>query len=85
MKNDFFIEKNPTIVDFPITNLDLSEFVWNGSKDEEKKESYKYDLLANIIHEGKPEGGSYRVQVKQKATGEWFDIQDLHVNSVLPQ
>ena len=27
-KNDFFVEKNPTIVNFPIKNLDLSEYVW---------------------------------------------------------
>jgi U4/U6.U5 tri-snRNP-associated protein 2 len=46
---------------------------------------YKYDLLANIIHEGKPEGGTYRVQVRHKPTEEWFDIQDLHVNSIMPQ
>lgn len=29
VKNDYFIEKNPTIVNFPIKNLDLSEFVWD--------------------------------------------------------
>ena len=28
-KNDYFIEKNPTIVNFPIRNLDLSEYVWD--------------------------------------------------------
>lgn len=27
-KNDFFVEKNPTIVNFPIKNLDLSDYVW---------------------------------------------------------
>jgi U4/U6.U5 tri-snRNP-associated protein 2 len=26
-KNDYFIEKNPTIVNFPIKNLDLSELI----------------------------------------------------------
>lgn len=26
-KNDYFIEKNPTIVNFPLKNLDLTEFV----------------------------------------------------------
>lgn len=57
-KNDYFIEKNPTIVNFPIKNLDLSEYVWN--KDTEK-ETYKYDLVANIIHEGEAEKGKYKV------------------------
>lgn len=81
-KNEFFLEKNPTIVNFPIKNLDLSDFV--HSKKPEKK-SYKYDLLANIVHEGKPESGTYRVQVRHKPTDEWFDIQDLHVNNIMPQ
>lgn len=29
-KNEFFMEKNPTIVSFPIKNLDMSEYVWEG-------------------------------------------------------
>ena len=58
-KNEFFMEKNPTIVNFPIKNLDMSEFIWleensNGGQ-------FKYDLLANVIHEGKPESGTYRI------------------------
>lgn len=44
-KNDYFIEKNPTIVNFPLRNLDLSEFV-------DSKQEYKYDLIGNIIHDG---------------------------------
>jgi U4/U6.U5 tri-snRNP-associated protein 2 len=30
-KNEFFIEKNSTIVNFPIKNLDLSDFVWEDT------------------------------------------------------
>jgi hypothetical protein len=37
----------------------MSEFIWleensNGGQ-------FKYDLLANVIHEGKPESGTYRI------------------------
>jgi U4/U6.U5 tri-snRNP-associated protein 2 len=53
-KNEFFVEKNHTIVNFPIKNLDLSDLI-------NSEDSCKYDLLANIIHEGKAEGGTYRV------------------------
>jgi U4/U6.U5 tri-snRNP-associated protein 2 len=28
IKNEFFVEKNATIVNFPIKNLDLNSFVW---------------------------------------------------------
>jgi hypothetical protein len=30
------------------------------------KGSTRYDLVANIIHEGEPNGGSYRVHVLNK-------------------
>ncbi len=62
-KNEFFMEKNPTIVNFPIKNLDLTELVWEkeGSEGTQTKKQYKYDLIANVIHEGKAEGGNYRV------------------------
>ena len=56
-KNEFFLEKNPTIVNFPIKNLDLTEFLHS----EEETKACKYDLIANVIHEGKPETGTYRV------------------------
>jgi U4/U6.U5 tri-snRNP-associated protein 2 len=56
-KNSFFTEKNPTIVSFPIKSLDLSEYVEKG----EKEESYVYDLIGNVIHDGKAGTGSYRV------------------------
>ena len=87
------MEKNPTIVNFPIKNFDLTDFIWEKETTEkEKRESakkevkqYKYDLLANIIHDGKVDSGTYRVQVRHKATDEWFDIQDLHVNKIMPQ
>jgi U4/U6.U5 tri-snRNP-associated protein 2 len=42
-KNNFFKEKNQTIVNFPLTKLDLSELVSSETATE-------YDLVANIIH-----------------------------------
>jgi len=52
-KNSFFKEKNPTIVNFPLKNFDLKEVIGIGAK---------YDLIANVIHSGKADSGSYRVQ-----------------------
>lgn len=57
---------------------------------------FKYDLVANIIHESPPEvgregkhdpllDGSYKCHVKSRGTQQWFEIQDLHVQEVLPQ
>ena len=80
-KNLFFVEKNNTIVTFPIKNLSLEKYV------EEKiiNCDLKYDLTANIIHDGKPQSGSFRVQVKNKPNDKWYDIQDLNINQILAQ
>ncbi len=45
-----------------------------------------YNLIANIIHDGTADKGSYRVQVKKHSSREdWVDIQDLYVANILPQ
>ena len=69
IKNEFFSEKNSTIVNFPIKNLELGKF----EHKEEVKER-KYDLIANVVHEGKIEEGTYKVQVRHRANDEWYDI-----------
>ncbi|XP_074599394.1 ubiquitin specific protease 39 [Brevipalpus obovatus] len=77
--------KNPTIVNFPITNIDLTEFV--SSKAKSGGDKYVYDLIANIVHDGDPEPGkgSYRVHILHRGSDKWFEMQDLHVTEILPQ
>lgn len=56
----------------------------------------KYDLVANITHEspadvgreGKHDPlqeGSYKCHVQNRGTKQWYEIQDLHVQEVMPQ
>ena len=45
----------------------------------------KYDLIANVVHEGRPDTGTYRAQVHRKGEDTWYDVQDLRVTDVLPQ
>lgn len=47
--------------------------------------STRYSLVANIVHDGEPSKGTYRVHILQKSTGQWYEMQDLHVTSILPQ
>jgi U4/U6.U5 tri-snRNP-associated protein 2 len=56
----------------------------------------KYDLVANITHDS-PAGvgregqsdplqdGSYKCHVQHRGTKQWYEIQDLHVQEVMPQ
>jgi len=144
--NNYNREKNPTIVAFPVKNLDLHEYVFPdrerpvfpseeevrsmsvkeikqalkqfGKEDASKgavekaelveaavqlltKElpdlfADKYDLVANITHEnpavvGREEKvdplqeGSYKCHVHHRATNQWYEIQDLHVQEIMPQ
>lgn len=144
--NQYSREKNPTIVAFPVKNLDLSDYVKPietrlslpkedeiqkmstrelkelmrqhgqvsvAEKCTEKKDlldsalgllqkqspnliSDKYDLVANIIHDSPAdvgrEGsydvlqeGSYKCHVQNKASNQWYEIQDLHVQEIMPQ
>jgi U4/U6.U5 tri-snRNP-associated protein 2 len=69
---------------------------------EEAKSSHPfttYDLIANIVHDGKPDSGTYRIQMinhvsdnfvnetreRLQATGKWYELEDLHVKEILPQ
>ncbi len=148
-KNSFNNEKNPTIVPFPVKNLDLSRYIQDAQRGNERASlpsesevramtinelkkllqkydcldlashivekselvevcinfiqkslpdllSHKYDLVANVTHtipsevgrEGQVdplEEGSYRCHVQHKATKQWYEIQDLHVQEVMSQ
>jgi len=89
-KNNWYIEKNPTIVNFPISNLDLKDYV----ADPEHMKT-KYDLVANIRHESPHEKkvgsnkaldarfGQYSVHVQNKADEQWYEVQDLRVEPII--
>ncbi|CAI2352743.1 unnamed protein product [Caenorhabditis sp. 36 PRJEB53466] len=82
-KNQWFMEKNPTIVNFPIGNVDLYDCLADDVKAENKYTTY--DLVANVVHEGTFEEGSYRIQIVHQGSGKWFELEDLHVKDMLPQ
>ena len=45
----------------------------------------KYQLVANIVHDGEPNKGTFRAHILHKANGQWYEMQDLHVTEILPQ
>ncbi|GJY87072.1 U4/U6.U5 tri-snRNP-associated protein 2-like protein [Tanacetum coccineum] len=75
------------MVNFPVKNLELKDYIplpTPPKEEEEKKLRSKYDLIANIVHEGKAGEGSYKVSVKRKSEELWYEMQDLHVAETLP-
>lgn len=86
-KNNFFVEKNPTIVNFPVKDMDMAEFISADPAVVAAHPHTVYDLVANICHDG-PAGagkGTYRLHVRHKGANQWYELQDLHVQDLLPQ
>ena len=77
------MEKNPTIVNFPIKSIEFGDLL--SAELREKGEVGTYDLMANIVHDGSPTGGAYKMHVLHQGSGKWFEMQDLHIDKVLPE
>ena len=51
-KNNFYLEKNHTIVNFPVKNLEMKDYISPSSSSADNVPvSEKYDLIANICHD----------------------------------
>jgi U4/U6.U5 tri-snRNP-associated protein 2 len=85
--NKFVEERNPTIVTFSPRALDMGPYVEPDAKHHKGGEPILYDLVANITHETvvAKEGelkSVFKVQLLEKARGQWLQIQDLFVEEV---
>ena len=65
-----YYSKNDEFIDFPIENLDLGRYIYNGDS-----EHYKYDLFAVIQHYGAKDNGHYTAVCKNW-DGNWYDYND---------
>ena len=79
-----FTEKNPTIVNFPVRNLDLANYT-QLPENSQGGVNTKFNLMSSIQHDGTPDEGSYRAFVHFKANDQWYELQDLHCNQIHPQ
>lgn len=73
---NYMNRKNQILIDFPLENLDLSNYVVGYNKD-----SYIYDLYAVCNHSGSSLGGHYTSFVKN-ANGKWYHYNDTSVSEV---
>lgn len=90
--NKFVAERNPTIVTFDSRDLDVSPYVQPDPTVHSGGGPIYYDLVANVVHEAVrlredvadtgEERKTWKVQVLDKARGEWVVCQDLFVDKV---
>lgn len=91
-QNKFVSERNPTIVTFDARDLDVSPYVEPDPSQHPIGEPILYDLVANVVHEAVraredvadtgEERKTWKVQLLDKARGEWVVCQDLYVDKI---
>lgn len=91
-QNKFVSERNPTIVTFDARNLDMSPYVEPNPAEHPEGEPIWYDLVANVVHEAvktkddvtetSEDRKMWKVQIRDRARGEWVVCQDLFVDKV---
>ena len=62
-KNNFFVEKNPTIVNFPLSHIEFGDLLSEDVKDKHDAGT-TYDLIGNVVHDGSPCDQSMRLSIK---------------------
>ncbi|GCB62292.1 hypothetical protein scyTo_0004225 [Scyliorhinus torazame] len=73
--NRYWRDKLDTLVEFPIRDLNMSEFVYNP-----KAGPCIYDLVAVTNHYGGMGGGHYTAYAKNKIDGQWYYFDDSSVS-----
>lgn len=68
-------KKNTDLINFPITDLDMSKYLVGPQKDENNI----YDLYGVVNHSGCLGGGHYTAQCFNRQEGKWFNFNDSFV------
>lgn len=71
----FWRDKLDTLVDFPVTGLDMSTYVISDREGQE----FVYDLIAVANHYGGLGGGHYTAYAKNRETRQWHYFDDSNV------
>ena len=71
-------------LDSKFDDNDLAKDCIAAGKNGELRPS-KYNLIANVVHDGQPDQGSYRVHMHRKIEDQWYEVENLRVVDILPQ
>jgi ubiquitin carboxyl-terminal hydrolase 4/11/15 len=76
--NNYRRNKIDSFVDFPLEDLDLSEYV----KNPEEGKNAQYDLYAVSNHFGGTGGGHYTAYARNLVDGNWYNLDDSSTRRV---
>jgi len=77
-QNMYLIEKNHTIVNFPVDELDMADYTDETTRT-------KYSLSAYICHTGDAPNGSCLARYYHKANRKWYNCQDTTAEPMLAE
>lgn len=75
-------QKLQTPVDFPLNDLDLSQFVYVNQVGHTS--CIRYDLYGIVKHFGTLEGGHYVASCRNPHRGKWYKFDDNEVSDLYP-
>ena len=92
-KGKFTEEYNPTLLTWNESNtIDMNPYAIPDPNKHNPSEPIMYDLVANVVHEavkvrddsvsGESQKKVWKVQLKDKARGMWFEVEDLYVRQI---
>ena len=66
-------------------NSSINSSTGSGSTEASSQQSAFQSAAATTSNNRVLNDGSYKVHIQHKATGQWFEVQDLRVTEVTPQ
>lgn len=78
--NQYSNDKIDTLIPYPLTDLDLSEYIFK--RDSSQLSSTKYDLVAVSNHTGTLNCGHYTTYAKNQDDKQWYSFDDRYVRKI---
>jgi len=75
--NHCYTEKNSTMIEYPLKDLDLS-----NAYSPYNKKNYKYELYGVVKQMGSLNGGHYIACCKNPINDKWYEFDDSHVTGI---
>ena len=75
-------EKNSKLINFPIKELNLENYVLEGSPEYRDKKRCTYELYGVVHHMGSLYGGHYVASAKNFHTDQWLNYDDSYVQQI---